>query len=340
MRSPPRVLVIFNQPVLPVEHPDAAQEHDVIESTDIVVKSLKEAGFPVRSLGLAFDPQPLLDEVAGNRPDVVFNMFEGIATRTETEISVAALLEWLGVPFTGSPSSAIALGRDKIRAKQLLRGGGVNTADFQWLDQAGGRPWPHPFPAIVKPALQDCSVGIEQQSVVVNQAELDARVALILERYGPPVLVEQFLPGREFLANVIEEPNGELLFVPVTELRFARKPEQKLWPIYSYNAKWNTQTEEFQTSPFATALELEGSLQAEINRVVEQAYRLVGLRDYGRVDLRLDEAGRPCVLEVNPNPYLHGEAIIDGLKSLGRSHDEFLANLVWAAHRRQPIKRP
>lgn len=331
----PRVLVIFNEPVLPKDHPDAAQEHDVIEATGIVVKILEAAGFPVRQVGFSFDPRVLLDELRDHPPDVVFNMFEGVATQTATEIAVVSLLEWLRVPFTGSPSFAIALGRDKIRTKHLLRGAGVPTADFQVVE--GGPPptWPHAWPAIVKPALQDCSLGIEQASVVTNQVELEHRVAQTIERYGPPVLIEEFLFGREFLANVIDEPDGGLLMVPVTELRFEHEPGRKLWPIYSYEAKWNEESEEFRRSPYDLAIRLDPVIQEKVNRVVEQAYRLVGLRDCGRVDLRLTEDSRPCVLEVNPNPYLHSEAIIDGLKSVGRTHEQFIEGMVWAAYARR-----
>jgi len=169
----PRVLVIFNEPVLPKDHPDAAQEYDVIEATDLIAQVLIDAGYPLRKLGFTFDPRPLLDELRDHPPDVVFNMFEGLATQTATEISVVALLEWLRVPFTGSPSHALALGRDKVRTKYLLHGAGIPTAAFIVVDRADDIPhWRHGWPVIVKPALQDCSVGIEQGSVVTNRVDL------------------------------------------------------------------------------------------------------------------------------------------------------------------------
>ena len=328
--SHPRVLVIFNEPVLPKDHPDAASEHDVIEATAGVVKILNAAGFPTRQVGFSYDPRPLLDELRDHPTEVVFNMFEGLATQTGTEISVVGLLEWLNVPFTGSPSSAISLGRDKIRTKYLLQGAGLPTADFLVIDRAPSAPWPYGWPAIVKPACQDCSIGIDQGSVVTTQAELDQRVVYILDRYGPPVLVEAFVFGREFHANLIEE-GDELFSVPLAELRFAYSAGQPYWPIYSYEAKWNEKSPEFQGTPIDSGVVLDSGPMDTVRRAAVEAYKLVGLRDYGRIDLRVSEDGTPYILEVNPNPYIHSDAIIDGLKMTGRSHAKFIENLIWSA---------
>ncbi len=335
----PSVLVIFNEPVLPLEHPDSAQEHDVLDSTAAIVKILSAAGFPVRQLGFSFEPRRLLDELRDRPPDVVFNMFEGLATNSATEISVVALLEWLDIPFTGSSALGIALGRDKIRTKYVLHGAGVATPAFQVIERLPAPLWPHSWPAIVKPVFQDASVGIEQASVVGNQNELAERIAVLLERYGPPVLVEKFLSGREFHVNLLEEwPNqssaSRLHCFPLAEISYTYPPGTHYWPIYSYDAKWSPQTEEFRGTPMKIAVDLDPDLRERMERIAERAFRLVGMRDYGRIDLRLDETGAPYVLEVNPNPYLLGEAIVDGLKSMGRSHSQFIEGLVRNAHAR------
>jgi D-alanine-D-alanine ligase len=342
----PRVLVIFNEPVLPVDHPDSAQEHDVLDSTALIVKILQQAGFPLRQLGFSYEPRRLLDELRDHPPDVVFNMFEGLATHTATEISVVSLLEWLNVPFTGSPSFALGLGRDKIRTKHLLHGAGVATPDFQVIEQLPVQPWPHAFPAIVKPACQDASVGIDQASVVRNQGELEQRVACMLERYGPPVLIEEFINGREFHANLIEEPlagakGTRIRSMPLAEIGYSYPPGTNYWPIYSYDAKWSPQTDEFRGTSMKAAIDLAPERLDRIERLAEHVFKLVGMRDCGRIDLRLAGNGTPYVLEVNPNPYLHGEAIVDGLKAMGRSHSQFIEGLVWNAYGRgkSPISR-
>jgi len=330
----PNVLLIYNQPVLPPDHPDAASEHDVLETADFVVKVLSDAGFPTRRLGLSYDPRALLDELRDRPPDVVFNMFEGLATQTGTEISVAGLLEWLNIPFTGSSSFGIALGRDKIRSKQLLHGAGIPTAEFLVIEHGPAPQWPFDWPAIVKPALQDASVGIDQGSVVTNQKALDERVAYVLERYGPPVLAERFIRGREFHASIIEDPaTGAPVLVPLAEIKFQHEPE-RTWPIYSYTAKWATDSPEYSNTSLEAPVHLPPNLMQRIEDVAVRTYQLIGLRDYGRIDLRLTDDGMPYVLEANPNPYISSPLLIKGLEAMGRSHTRFITDMIWAAQAR------
>jgi D-alanine-D-alanine ligase len=325
-QRPPRVLIVYNEPVLPPDHPDYASESDIHETVEEVAKVLPPDRFEVERLGYARDPRVLLDRLRAWRPDVVFNLFEGEADRTETEVYHAAVLEWAGVSFTGSPAFALALGRDKVRAKHLFRGAGLATAAFQMAESPGPPPWPHGWPAIVKPACQDASVGIDQGSVVKSQAEVDARVAYVFEKYGGPVLVEEYIPGREFHVHVLDGPDGPPMVLPATEIRF--EAGAGYWPIYTFQGKWNEQSVEFKTTPYDTAVELPAPMWGQVVDICAAAYRLVGMRDYGRVDLRVTPDGRAYVLEVNPNPYLNSKALVDGLARVGRSFPEFVQSLV------------
>jgi D-alanine-D-alanine ligase len=324
----PRVLIVYNQPVLPADHPDAPSESDVLESVAEVEKVLPPAEFEVARLGYARDPRVLIRKVRAWKPDAVFNLFEGEADRTATEVYHAAVLEWLGVPFTGCPSAALALGRDKVRTKYLLNGAGLPTALFRVVEVPGAVEWPGPWPAFVKPACQDASVGIDQGSVVRSAAELDARVRLVFERYGGPVLVEEYLAGREFHVHVVDDPAG-LVVLPPTEIRF--QAGDGYWPVYTFEGKWNEQSVEFKSTPLDTTVVVPAELMGRIEDVCRAVYRLVGLRDYGRVDLRVTSDGRPFVLEVNPNPYLNSVALVDGLRRVGRQFPEFIQGLVRSA---------
>ncbi|MBO0700231.1 MAG: hypothetical protein J2P46_17660 [Zavarzinella sp.] len=325
-QRPPRVLIVYNQPVLPPGHPDFLSENDILETVEEVAKVLPTDQFEVDRLGYARDPRVLIDKVRAWQPDVVFNLFEGEADRTETEVYHAALLEWAGVPFTGSPSFALALGRDKVRTKHLLRGAGLATAAFQVVESQGAPPWPHRWPAIVKPACQDASVGIDQGSVVKTQPELDARVAHVFKKYGGPVLVEEFIPGREFHVHVIDDADGQPVVLPPTEIRFEAGPGY--WPIYTFEGKWNEQSVEYKSTPYDTAVELPSPVREQVADICTAAYRLIGMRDYGRVDLRVTPEGKAYVLEANPNPYLNNLALVEGLKRAGRSYGEFVQMMV------------
>jgi D-alanine-D-alanine ligase len=327
---PPTVLVLYNEPVLPADHPEAASEYDILDTVADTVKVLRAAGFAVRQLGINVNPLPLLDELKTNRPDAVFNLFEGIATQTATEVSVAALLEWLNIPFSGCPSLSLALGRDKIRTKHLLTAAGLPTPEYVVIDQLPVPPWKDGWPAIVKPALQDASVGIDQGSVVTTQEQLTDRVRYILDHYGGPVLIERFLGGREFHVNAIEDgmdgPDRTILVLPPAEIAF-RKTAESWWPVYTFTAKWNPESEEYQASPLVSPVELPPEPTAILQDLATRAFRLLMCRDFARLDVRMSADGVFHILEVNPNPYLNSLALVKGLEAIGRTHERFLVEM-------------
>jgi D-alanine-D-alanine ligase len=332
--SLPRVLILSNEPVLPVGHADRASEIDVIETVDEVHKVLPPEQFIVQRFAYARNPRLLLTKLAEWKPDVVFNLFEGEADRTETEIYNAAILEWTGIPFTGSGSFAQALGRDKIRTKYLLQGAGVETAPFQVIHSRPAGDWPHAWPAIVKPACQDASVGIDQASVVTSQAELERRVDHVFERFGGPALVERFLAGRELHVHLIEDPDdGRLMVTPAAEVVFDSSPGNALWPVYSYAAKWDEGSDEYKASRLESPVVLPPGLNERVEKACLAAYRQVGLHDYGRVDLRV-VGDEPSVIEVNPNPHINSLVFVNALKAMGWDFPKFVQGLVRLAKKR------
>ena len=330
----PSVLVLYNEPVLPPDHPDANSEHDIYDTVNDAFKVLTAAGFVATKLGINRDPQPLLDVLKRDRPDAVFNLFEGIATQTSTEVAAAALLEWLNVPFTGCPAAALALGRDKIRTKHVLAASGVPTPHYLVIDTLPVPKWDRGWPAIVKPAYQDASVGIEQSSVVTTQEQLESQVAHTLATYGPPVIVERYIQGREFHVNVVEPFDaggiGEPVALAPTEITF-QKDEPGRWAVYTFTAKWHEQSDEYQGAVLRFPAELAEAEFARLARIAVRSFRALGCRDYARVDVRMDADGEFHILEVNPNPYLNSITLVDGLKAAGSSYERFVVELALAA---------
>lgn len=333
MPPPPAILVLFNEPVLPRDHPESESEIDILETVADVVKVLSAAGFAVRQLGISLDPQPLLDDLKRSPPDAIFNLFEGVPTRPEAEVAVAALLEWLNVPFTGCPSTCLALGRNKVGSKHLLAGAGLPSAKYMVVDGEPIPDWMNGWPAMVKPALQDASVGIDQGSVVTDAAQLAARVRFLLKTFGPPVLVEEFIGGREFHVNVIEEglgPNQTVTILPFAEIAFgAARPDW--WPVYTYTAKWDEQSAEYKDCPLVAPVELPAEPAARLRDLAARAFRLFQCRDFARIDVRMTATGEFRILEMNPNPYLISLALVRGLEAVGRSHEQMVVQMALAA---------
>jgi D-alanine-D-alanine ligase len=330
--SSPRILLLYNEPVLPAGHPDRESEVEILITLRIINDILVEAGFRTEKLGVGTDPSALLTGLGGERPDLVFNLFEGLADDPGTESTVTGLLEWFGVPFTGSPSAALTLARDKLRTKYLLQGAGLPTPAFHVVERLPCPPCTIPWPVIVKPALQDASVGIEQASVVVAQEELEQQVAVVLDRFGPPVLVERFVHGREFHAAVIEEPDADTgepapRMLPLAEIVFDER-DASYWPIYSYDAKWREGTHEWEATPLISPVHLAPPLMERLGDICCRAFRLVGCRDYARVDVRMTASGEFFILEVNPNPFINSVGMVNALAAMGRTHPAWVVDLV------------
>lgn len=323
-----RVLVLHNQPILPEDHPDADSEHEIFYTTDFVQRTLSEAGFEVATLAVSRDPAVLLDGLREIRPDVVFNLFEGLADFGDTEAHVAGILEWLEIPYTGCPYQTLCLARSKHVAKHLLAGAGLHTAKFFVVEDVPVEDCPLGWPVIVKPAMQDASVGVDQSSVVTNLDRLNDRITYLLENYGPPVLIEEFIRGREFNVGLLENP--ELRVLPVSEILFIDK-DPAFWPIVTYDAKWKPGTRDYEATPPKYPARLSPMLRNKLETLAKRAFRLLGCRDYARVDFRV-RGSKPYILEVNPNPDFSPTAgLSGGMESANISHTQFTIDLVHRA---------
>lgn len=331
----PSVLVLYNQPQLAWDHPDAESEHTVVGVAEFMARTLEAEGMNASLLGLGADPVKLWRELKRRRIDVVFNLFEGNHHHPETESYVAGLLAWSGVPFTGSPFSALSLARAKHTTKLVLRSAGLPTAKSQIVHTLPAPAWTDAYPVIVKPALQDASVGIDHHSVCTNRRQLLRRIEHVHATYGPPALVEEYIPGREFNVAVLELP--ELKTLRPRELRLpAEKPGQ--WSIYTYAGKWVVGSPDSEQTRLEFPTDLSAAAVRNLHRLAVQAYRLIGCRDYARVDFRMKANGTAYILEINPNPDISEDADLTAcLGSVQMTHPEFIVRLVQQALSRKHV---
>jgi D-alanine-D-alanine ligase len=324
-----RILVLYNDPVLPADHPNAESEREVLETAAFVDRTLRAADFEVSRLPIAHDPTELFAGLKAAKPDAVFNLFEGTADDSRTEAYVAGLLEWLGIPFTGCPAQALTLAKDKQLTKTLLQGAVLPTPAFFAVERLPVPSCPLEWPVIIKPAMQDASVGLDHGSVVTDQPRLEERVRALLRSYGPPVIVEEYIAGRELNVALVEIP--ELRALPISEIMFV-DTDPDSWPIVTYDAKWKPSSRDYQATPPRYPATVAPELAETLVDIASRAFRLLGCRDYARVDFRVRPSGKPYVLELNPNPDFHPTAgFAGGLASAGITHAQFTVDLVRSA---------
>jgi D-alanine-D-alanine ligase len=301
----------------------------------------------IRSLGHSVEPvvvdheENAVDRLAASlrrfSPDLVFNVAESFGGKSALESNVAALLNLLGFKYTGSSPAGLLLAGDKTLTKKVLRFHGIRTPEFATiyrgaLDWAGDLQ----FPVIVKPPQEDASLGISSSSVVRELKDLFARIDQLQAEYQQPVLVEQFIEGREFYVGVLGNVNAEAL--PIMELDFSGFPPG-VPRIATWEAKWGDDGEgtgaQFEGTRSLFPTELDEELAERMQTVALEAFRALRLRDYGRIDLRVSDSGEIYVIEVNPNCYLERESeFARAARQHGLEYEELIGRIIDLARAR------
>ena len=254
--------------------------------------------------------EELAHDLTADRPDLVVNMAESFAGKSAMESSVAGLLNLLDLRYTGSSPAGLLVAGDKTLSKKLLSFHGIKTPQFAtvyrgMVDWAGDVE----FPLIVKPPQEDASLGITHDSIVRDVKELLEKIAEIQGEYQSPALAEQFIEGREFYVGVLGNQNARAL--PIIELDFSKFPADKP-RIASWAAKWgddgNEKGAEFEGTESVFPENLPDDLRERIQKIALEAFHALRLRDYARVDMRVNDAGEVYVIEVNPNCYLEAKS--------------------------------
>ncbi len=279
---------------LPAHLPvDAFEEYDSESTVGHICGALAALGHDVVRLGAG---PGIIDRVRETRPDVVFNIAEGDGGRCR-EAHVPALLELLGIPYVGSDPLTLSVTLDKPVAKRLVASEGFPTPRFRTFRSAGDAgDIGLDFPVIVKPAFEGSSKGVRLASRAASAAEAREMVGFVTETYRQDALVEEFVPGAELTVGLIGNESPRVVGIMEIAPRTMKREDF----VYSLEVKrdWENQVEYRCPPPFPRAT-LE-----EIEMCAVGIYRVLGCRDFSRIDFRLDARGIPQFLECNPLPGL------------------------------------
>ncbi len=324
------------------ERPPALQDHaayaddmkaEAWESEAGVFGALRAAGHDVRLFGVFDDFHILLDEIRANRPDVVFNLAEAFAGDRSRETNVASLLELLGLKFTGAGAKTLQLCKDKALSSVLVSHAGVRVPRFAVSTRAqpltAAKLKEFEYPAFVKPAALESSMGISQDSFVQNEREAAARIRFVHESLEQDAVIAEYIEGRELYISMLGNwDSGKVETFPTRELFFSEVSEGDP-KIATFKAKWDDAYRKKWgiKNGFARGLSTEHeALLADTGRRI---YSALQIRGYARLDLRLTPQGELVFLEANPNPSIaRDDDFAQAAMRSGLTYEKLIAKII------------
>jgi D-alanine-D-alanine ligase len=322
-----RVAVVYNEPYASRYDDNCEQKAvlGVMEAVTAVHEALLELNDKVVLLPLVPPFKEARKKLAALKVDVVFNLFEGFCGEPQTEALVPDALNELGLTFTGCEADILRLALDKAKVKVILKPSGIPTADFQLLNPETLHTFRLGFPCIVKPRSEDASHGISDQSVVKDFDALKRQVTIVSEKFSGGALIEEFIGGREFNATVIG--NNEFTVLPVSEIVYTL-PEG-VPKLLTFAAKWENDSIYYDNTKVHCPAEVSPEEREYIADTALAAFRMIGCSGYARVDMRMDEAGKLNVIEINPNPDISpGTGAARQAEAAGMTYAQFVDLIV------------
>jgi len=322
MREHLKVLLVYDeaQRVLPgrAAPEDFGAEYESEATIQGLLDAIRACGH--QAMGAAFG-EDFPQCVRQVDPDLVFNIAEGVRGPARESIA-PAWLDHLGVPYTGSDGLALAVSLDKALCKTLVTPLGVRTPDFKRvaaLSDVEGVEWR--FPLFVKPNAEGSSMGVRYSSKVETPEELARQVQWVLQEYRQDCLVEEFAPGREFCVGLLG--NDELQVLPIVEIR-------SRGDFYAYEDK------HAHRKQLVCPADVPCRAGEQMRAIAVEVFRALRCRDLARVDFKLDDAGDPLFLEINPLPGLSSQYSIFPVqaRAAGYTYEGLIGHIVELAVQR------
>ncbi len=309
----------------PGDPQDANAEFDHPDTVGVIAEAIEGYGHQVVRIGSVEQLIKTLDHL---RADLVFNIAEGYHGRNR-EAQVPILLEMKGIPYSGSDGLTQALTLDKVMTKKVLISEGIPTPRFFVMSNPRD-PLPNDlnFPLIVKPRYEGSSKGLTDRSVVRTAEALRVQMSWVIQTYHQPALVEEFIRGNEFTVALIGNDPPEVL--PVVRIQIDGLTE--LGDLFYTFSRIS------EGAKYLCPAGVPAGLERRLKELALRTYEAVECRDFGRVDFRVDQAGNPFVLEINPLPSLSTEDVFGVLANhLGISYSAMIGRILTAAIRRHGL---
>jgi D-alanine-D-alanine ligase len=303
-----------------------------------IQKAVESKGHRVTFFDMNETPLPF-NKIAEANVDLVFNVCERINNSSLLEPHAAAILDCLGIPYTGSNPLTLALCIDKVKVKKMLEHSGLPTPRFDYVFSKD-EPIREDlrFPLMVKLANTDNSIGISNNSVVTSTKALKEQVAELIDQYKRPVLIEEYIEGDEVDVSILGNEE-RVKVLPLSRSIFDDLPKGT-WGIYPFQAKWDDDSV-YEKIRVERPAKYSQKLTALISEICLDAYNLVDAHDYARIEVRVDRQGNPYILEVNPNPSINrGDCVPNCGEMIGMKYEDFIEEIMREAILRYRARPP
>jgi len=304
--------------------PDANAEFDHPSTIDVIASAIEANGFKLERIGNVTN---LLDKISSLKVDIVFNISEGLTGRNR-ESQVPILLEMARIPFVGADALTLGLTLDKVIAKKIFVADGIPTPKFFEVSSSEelANMNHHRYPLIVKPRFEGSSKGLSDNSRVENKEDLKKQVDYVVESYKQPALIEEFICGREFTVAIVGNDPPEAMPVVQIKIDGRLKLNDK---FYTFARITSDRLE------YICPAKISAQLQNKLSALALKVYKAVECRDFGRVDFRVDNNGKPYVLEINPLPSLSTEDVFKLVaENVGITYEDIIGKILNSALKR------
>ncbi len=324
-----KVTIIYNKvnSLSGGEPSDILADEDTVKTAQSIKDTLEKDGIKTELFEVREDN---FTDLLNYNTDLFFNICYGIGSIPKTEQEIPKLLDQTAIPYTGASSDSIKLTTDKVATKRIFRKEKIPTPKYQLFKNINDKLTDKlQFPLIVKPQMEDCSLGIHNDAVVNDEKKLMKKVLQLYQEYKQPILVERFINTRELNVTIIG--NGSKLEVlPISEIIFGPSFESdNRWKIVDFEAKWLENTDNYKDTVGVCPAKLDQDIEDLITKYSIMAYKACNCRDYARIDIRLDEDNIPYFLELNLNPGIGPQdGAIRSAKVAGYTYSSFLKKLI------------
>jgi D-alanine-D-alanine ligase len=333
MKKKFNITVLVDQIEIPTADPDFLHPPEEANTEYHVIEELRALGHSVSILGATKDIEVMAAGLKMYKPDLVFNLTEHLEGDRRYDKNIASFLEMSEIPFTGAGSTGLLLSRDKRLCKQLLTLHRIRVPWFAFfpLNKTVRISRMLHFPLVVKPVFEDSSEGISNASIVESDEALKERVQFVHKGWEQAAIAEEYIDGREFYVGILG--NKRLCVLPIRECSFnfdgTEGPR-----LATYRVKWNEEYRKKWIIKFGFA-DLETSIVKKIERTCKKVFKVLQLRDYGRIDIRLTSDEKIYILEANSNPDLaYGEEVAEAAEKFGISYKNLIKRILNTTLRR------